>query len=254
VDANGDNLRMSHSRTQERAALGWVKFDQTETFERQVSRVADRRTRRREWFNDPAYPVRIDAAISEEITATADDVWEGKNFYTGGTNMFVGHSTYYNYALHAGVRFQTINIDQAETINSATLKLYMNSKTGSPSGFIYADDVDDAPAWSASNKPSGITKTTAKTAVAGAAPAGYKSHDVTAIVQEIVNRGAWAANNDIRFGILGSNTGNAYWLFEDYSAFGPEHSILDVNYGAASGQPAVKRMGGVPFAGNRGVW
>ena len=38
---------------------------------------------------------------------------------------------------------------------------------------------------------------------------GYADHefDVTDIVQEIVNNGSWAANNDMRFGFINKETG-----------------------------------------------
>ena len=98
----------------------------------------------------------------------------------------------------------------------------------------YGDDVDDAAVWSAGNKPSGVTKTTANTALAFGTNDTFVSQDVTGIVQEIVNRAGWVSGNDMRFALLNTGAVQGYMRFDDYSRAGTNHAILEVTFAAAS--------------------
>jgi hypothetical protein len=213
------------------------------------------------WQSDIAWPVRIDPTVNESITAGSDDVgsiWNGVNFVSFSSTyglQAAGHYTAFTF--FAGLRFQTVAVPQGATIDSATLTINVIAQAGTPNLTVYGDDVDDAPAWAnPSSRIKDITKTTASANVVNPGT-GLEAINVQSIVQEIVNRVGWASNNDMRFGFFDNVGGNNIFNMEALEAAGTSEADLDITYTAAgsAGQPAVKRMGGVPFAKhNRGVW
>ena len=245
VDANRDKLRMSHRQGPKREVLGWEKFDLTERFERQVSRIVDKRTRRREFKDDVAYPVRVDQAITESIAAGADDVRSG-NYGTvttpywapSSTNISIGATTSFAFTYGAGFRFTSVALPQGATIDQALLKLTIQGGDGVPNFALFGVDVDDAGAWhSTSNRPADVTKTTASTAVDISGSGGdVKSQDVTSIVQEIANRAGWASGADMAF--VAAPTGAVSGTFGGIAA--SEHAtfdgpVLEIDYTEVSG-------------------
>ena len=129
----------------------------------------------------------------------------------------------------AGMRFRNIAVAQGDAINSATLTLNITTINGSPDTDIYGVDVDDAAEWSnPGNLPSAATKTTANTNFAPTGT-GIEVIDVTAIVQEIVNRGGWVSGNDMAF-VTSDNVGVATntWAAEDFNAGGGNEARLTI--------------------------
>lgn len=238
-DGDRSPLEMTTAVSNQRVlAGGRRRFLYRETWTGRVSRVTDRATRQRGWFDDPAYPAIIDATVTENIGAGADDGSEvsGNWFGTFGA-ADIGRG-YGGAAQHGGFRFQTVDVPQGASVSSATLTIRVISMSGTPTVSIYADDVDDAPAWGASSRPSsGFTKTTAKTSITSAIGTGLEAIDVTAIVQEIVDRAGWTNNNDIRFGAFNTKASGSYQYFtvEMYENAGTDEAQLDITYTAGGG-------------------
>lgn len=197
----------------------------------------------------------FDPTVNEQITANADDGEEdyGDAWYEDGyTNQifmgiyYDGFSSLYQFG---GFRFQTVNVPQGSTIDTATLQLYGSGLTGVASEVllkIIGDDVDDAAVWvNGSSMPSTITQTTAKVDFdPGSWPLGSWNSlpDISAIVEEIVGRGGWSANNDIRFAIVDDGqvlTDNSYIKAVDYSYDSAYSAKLDIEYssGGVARQP-----------------
>mgnify|MGYP003670324675 CR=1 FL=1 len=214
-----------------------------ETFTGKV-KVKDPKTRQRKWVEESLnYPIVIDATISENITAGADDVQENHvlvsgstitsaTLATGGTKIRMGQGSYTSggptgWRMQAGgFRFQTIGVPAGSTINSAVLKLFKAASNGTSQAYnVYADEVDDAAAWSAENVPSSISKFPG----AGVAlnlnsdfgsPGATFSAGMTAAVQQILNRSGWLGGQDMRFfcnpvySVVSSGTYVDVWSFE----------------------------------------
>jgi hypothetical protein len=136
--------------------------------------------------------------ITEQVGASADDavqvgssvtLTDDHDHCTSDTNWY-------------GFRFQSVAIPAGATIDSAVLQLYMPTAAEDLVYVdIYGEDVDDSAAFTTgSNNISGRTLTTAKvdwdTANAGA-PAWIDSPDISAIIQEIVDRPGWASGQDL---------------------------------------------------------
>lgn len=223
-DATGDALEMVASFTNGVYRERWTG---------RVSKVVDSKSRRKAWFDDAVVPVRVDASITEDVSAAADDSWEtiSGGFSSGGTYLKVGQYGTKNYV--AGIRFQTLPIPNGATISSATLTV----KIGMDSGGIaklYADDVDDASAWNVANRPSGITKTTASSTINPSVINNFQTFNILTVVQEVLGRSGWVSNNDVRFGLF--NNGSAYFTLKSFEdIFANTEPQLDITYTTGGG-------------------
>jgi hypothetical protein len=135
-----------------------------------------------------------------------------------------------------GVRFQTVNLAQGQVIDSAFLGVNVTLRSGTGTATLKGQAVDDAPAWANASafSPKTMAATTANLVVQTPPVTGQTAYDVTAIVQEIVNRAGWVANNDLRLGFTdGSAMGAGYMYWEDYSAVGTQQATLDIVYNSA---------------------
>ena len=246
-DAARDPLEITTAVANERTLVGGRRrFLFRETWSGRVSRITDRATRQRAWFADAAYPATIDATVTENIGAGADDGQELGGSWSGTFSTIVAGRGYGGTVEHAGFRFQTIDVPQGASVSSATLTLRVPTIDGTPTASLYADDVDDAPAWGSGSRPSsGFTKTTAKTDITSAIGTGLKALDVKTIVQEVVDRAGWTNNNDMRFALFNTKASGSYqeFLIEAYEALGTDEAQLDITYTAGGGGGATATPG-----------
>jgi hypothetical protein len=102
-----------------------------------------------------------------------------------------------------GIRFQNVTIPQGATITAATLSPDFVNATNSGTATIFGEAADNAGTYVASsNNISGRSQTThsASWAMSGVTSSGFQSSpDLTAIVQEIVNRAGWSSGNAMSF-------------------------------------------------------
>lgn len=103
-----------------------------------------------------------------------------------------------------GLRFPNVTVPNAATITNAYVTLYSAGVTAGTTAKTTwtGDDADNSAVFSSSSKPEDRTDTTASTnkdfTVSGWTTTGFKTGDtvdVTAIVQEIVDRAGWVAGN-----------------------------------------------------------
>ena len=139
-----------------------------------------------------------------------------------------------------GFRFTTIpDIASGDTIDTATLTLEFVSTSGTAVVNSFCEAADTATTFDASNRPSVLTPTTASTALSTPFSAGQNANDVTNAVQEVINRGGWAANNDINILCLhGEAAGTPVNLEQvddkDRTHSSPVAAKLDIDFTAAS--------------------
>lgn len=216
------------------SALDGERF--TEEWTGRVSRVVDKRTRRKAWADDAQVPVIVDAAISEGVTANADD---GYNFAGSGSWLY-GVSAWRGgrnggSVFGGGVRWQSLALPAGATTSVITITLNVTSLTGTPNTRLYADDVDDAAPWAYGNVPTGITKTTAYIAVNPVATGAGQTFGATGPLGEVFSRAGWGSGNDVRIGIIDQATaGNHFFAAEDYQAAGTNEAQLDATYTVAA--------------------
>lgn len=172
---------------------------------------------------------------------------------------------------YVGMRF-TLNVPQGATINSAVLRFTAreNQTSGTPVGVIYAHDSDDASAFtSSSNNISSRTATTATVTWSnvGSWIAGerYDTPDISAVVQEIVDRGSWASGNHIVLIVQTTTSSQRSAVSYDYAPSDATKLIVtyaealgaddtwEVNSTLPSGSVrSLVEAGGIIFAGENG--
>ncbi len=153
-------------------------------------------------LNKHAIPNDYEKETAEKVVASTDDCYvteEDSAIDLTGTGITLGYyaSTAKNY--HGGFRFQTINIAQGAQIISAHLKIKCGSaQFGAVELKIYGEDADDSATFSTYADFAGRSLTTAcidwdiSPVYEGQ---WYTSPDIKSIIQEIVDRAGWAANN-----------------------------------------------------------
>lgn len=193
--------------------------------------------------NETIYPLEIDQDITESIVDNNDDGSEAQaNWYSVyNGRWYFGELTGTNQAISGGLGWRTLPIPVGVTIDSAVIKAQCDASSGTVTGDIFGDAVDDAPLpWGASDRPSQITQTTASTAVT-VASTGAKTFTVTGIVDEIAGRTGWASNNDMRFAFVPDDLAGTgiQCAFYDYNQGPTNSATLEVDYTVAGGQPKI---------------
>lgn len=208
-----------------------------------VGKIQDAKTRRKSWVDEADYPILVDTRVEVGVVADADDVTDlGTAISTGAFKASLTGTISATQKIHAGVRFQALNIPAGATITAALIRVTCTTGVGSGaySGKggkvkVYGDKAAaDAPAWAALSQPSGATKTAGKFTM----PATIIESDIidvfmTDAVQEIVDLAAWTANNDMRFVFWQNGTFYSFgkWIFTDYPTLG---TLFDVWYTTAT--------------------
>jgi len=120
----------------------------------------------------------------------------------------------------AYARFQTVDIPQGATIDSAKLQFKFHSTTNGTgnSVLIQGENVDDAAQPTSISDFQGKARTDASvTWTYGSYSAGtyYDTPELKTIIQEIVNRAGWAADNDMQFFLKGnSHNSDTNWMLQ----------------------------------------
>ena len=134
-----------------------------------------------------------------------------------------------------GLRYTGIDIPQGAIITSAYIQFAADEvETGAASLLIEGEDVDDAAAFanikfnvsSRARTGASVAWDVAPWTTEGEAGLAQRTPDLSAIIQEIINRSGWAALNDIAFLISGTGTRTAT-SFEGNAATAP---LLHIEY------------------------
>jgi hypothetical protein len=180
------------------------------------------------------------AAEAEYIDQSSDDAFETN---LGAVDTTDDHVKLSGLLWGGGFRFNNVDVPQGATIDSATLKVWFAwkcSAAGNCSTTIYGVDADDTSTWNG-NKPSDQDKTTASVSWSEDTDQvpddvySNISHNVKTIVQEIVDRGGWAADNSMSFvfdnGSFGRGNFINVYAWDNASIWG-EEALLTINYTA----------------------
>jgi hypothetical protein len=184
--------------------------------------------------------------INKQISLGTDDCYEMSDFIAnlGNDSALCG---YYGDEPHdLGLRWQSINIAQGTSITSAKLSLYMTVDDGTLSADIKGIAEDNTITWATDNRPSQRTKTTATITANEAnwnnwATDSWIDIDITSVVQEIIDRGGWSANNALAIVIEDTaGAGTNYISARTYEYTGNAHGAkLDIVYDEATKIPVI---------------
>jgi hypothetical protein len=189
------------------------------------------------WNAEPSYPILIDPTIDEIVGASGDDATvDYAGTFSSTYSMLFAYNSF-GYTGSCAARFQTVDVPQGATITSATLTIRpTEGQTGSTN--VYGIDVDDVAAFTNVASINSAPQTTASASISGATAGNDKVIDVTSIVQEIVDRAGWAANNDMGFvwPAGGANTSLRFRAYDSSTTLCPR---LSITYAAAGGAAPV---------------
>jgi cysteine-rich repeat protein len=155
--------------------------------------------------------------LTYEISASADDAGRqarGK-FELYGLLRATAGNDYDRWS--SGMRFTNVAIPQGALVSRASLevstRLYGGNPVDDANVEIYAEDVDNADAFSSSGNFAARVQTTASVSWVqkdmGAGP--IRSPDISAVIQEVVNRPGWQSGNDLVILVKGhSGTGGVF--------------------------------------------
>jgi len=185
----------------------------------------------------PAGDLIFDPTVNLQVGATAND---GSNQVSGfdTTSIWIGDWTGTNES--GFMRFTSVAIPNAATINSAVITLRALSSGGTPTSVDarQAGEAADNPAAPTSSGDfSGRTRTTATVnwdPAAWVTDTNYALPDISTVVQEIVNRGGWASGNAMQFfiderGTTPDSNDLQPYDYTDSTTFAPK---LDITYTA----------------------
>lgn len=160
------------------------------------------------------------------LQTTADDCWGDKdgNFNNTSDSMFVGGTTVSGSDPRNWIPF-SIPLAKNKTITSATLVVYATG-TNSTSvdvriGFEAADN-PAAPTTAANLRTRVMTTAYTDFTLASYTAGDAYTYDVTAALQEIVNRSGWVAGNTaavLVFDLVQGNTNRRQWATFEHATY-----------------------------------
>jgi hypothetical protein len=224
----------------------WERAD-FQTIVKDIMDAGDDQTPPRVWYFNlwEVEDVPSTGAYAGSVNASADDAYDDANGHVQtsvGTTFQVGKNADGD-ALCAGFIFPAVDIDRYAHITSATLSLYSLGMVAGAAGNlnlrVYGEDVatpaDFTVEWPRDKTP----LTAAYTAWTPAAwnAGNWYTVDVTAIVQEIVNRADWVTGNEICILVKDqATTFVARGQGEAWDHADAHQATLDVDYAPPSGQ------------------
>ena len=176
--------------------------------------------------------------INKQVSASTDDCTELNDTSLVGMTATVVNAGYNGTtAYDMGLRWQSVNIAQGSSITSAILRVYVNSEAGTLSANIRGIDEDNTVTWATDDRPSQRDKTSATITANEANWTDYTVDswayiDITSVIQEIIDRGGWSANNALAIVIEDTGgTGSNYLGARSYDYAGNAHGAkLDIIY------------------------
>jgi hypothetical protein len=179
------------------------------------------------------------SVVDVRVTQPADDVEEilsGKMYLNssdlelGYDSIHPGNQTEGNQAV--GLRFQNVSIPQGVTITAAYLEFETDETGSSPSTVnIVAEASNNASAFASSNynltgRPATLASVSWNIPAWDTVNQKHQSPDLSSVVQEVVDRSGWSANNSLVFMIEGSGTRTT----ESYDGEPTAAPLLHVEY------------------------
>ncbi|GAC29615.1 DUF6701 domain-containing protein [Brumicola pallidula] len=133
----------------------------------------------------------------------AEELISNGDMYRDSSDLEFGHDDYAGGLQIVGMRFESINIPQGATITSAHIQFVTDdANSGTTNLVIFGEDNESPNVFS--NSDDNISDRTKTSASVNWSPAAWNNEnelqqtsDISVIIQEIVNRTGWAANNDI---------------------------------------------------------
>ncbi len=184
------------------------------------------------------YPTNTTVSLDLQVSTASDDAEEGANgsVYLNSSDLELAFDSFDNRGSQTiGLRFTSLNVPQNAVITNAYIQFVTDeTSSGSANLTIMGNDVGNSATLIASpNNISGRTMTSASVNwippawnTVGETSSAQRTSNIASIVQEIIDRADWSANNSMLFIITGSGTRTA----ESYNSGANLASKLHVEY------------------------
>ena len=176
----------------------------------------------------------VDADVNAENENTSAWVDNASFMIAGNTSASVRNGI---------IRFpSTPGISSGDTINSATLAVWVDTLANSPSVTIYAEDADSPEAvGGTATLPSARTFTTASVSLGTPTTDQFNNFTVTSHLAEVVARPGFSGGIAFIFNDEGSSAYNSVWV-DDPGGTGSNDPTLDADYTVAGASPTNRRL------------
>ena len=171
-----------------------------------------------------------------QITATNDDVYErNQGIFNGptgcsGSPCAIRISTDISGGRHGGLRFPGVAAARGAIVTSATLEVYISGTNDDLVATVAGHATSNAPDFVA--QPSVSRRVPTRSSVSVNQPnwgTGWKSIDVTSLVQELVNQPAWSSGNAVALLIFGKFTSSGNCDFDSVDTAPANAPRLTIN-------------------------
>lgn len=185
----------------------------------------------------PSGTIIIDPSIDEQVGASSDDCYTYDHPDHALQFSLTESQFAFGYNICSGARFQTVNVPQSSTINTAylTVRAERDLSGSIDSVQIYGNDVDDAATFSNASDFNNRVLTSAKVNWAPGSwtvDSNYNSPEIKTIIQEIVNRAGWAANQDMAIIVHHEGSSSNYRYAYSYNGNPADAPKLHIEYTA----------------------
>jgi PKD repeat protein len=178
-------------------------------------------------------------AVNIRIAQSTDDVEENLAgaMYINSSDLELGNDPEFNGDQAVGLRFQNVTIPQGATITAAYLEFETDESGSSLTTVtIAAEASNNASAFTSSNynltgRPTTLASVGWNIPVWDTINQKHPSPDLSTMVQEVVDRTGWRANNSLAFIITGNGTRTA----ESYDGEPAAAPLLHVEYTTGGG-------------------
>jgi MSHA biogenesis protein MshQ len=153
-------------------------------------------------FSSVAFSVTEEIRVSSKHDDAEELISDG-NMYRDSSDLELGYDDYAGGLQIVGMRFQSVNIPQGATINSAYIDFETDETDSGATNLVIFGENNDNPNQFANND-NNISDRTKTSASVNWTPLAWnstnelnKTPDISVIIQEIVNRANWAASNNL---------------------------------------------------------
>jgi hypothetical protein len=173
--------------------------------------------------------LRASTTLTYQVSQSSDDAQEGLE---GGINLTSGSVTLISSDVHCGFRFQDVAVAQATTLISASISFDILTYTAPTGPLIYCEAADNSLTFTTSKKwDISLRPHTVDSTGCNATGTGWQSTDITACVQDVINRAGWVSGNALSvLTVANSGSYNGNLVASTYDASPSTAAILTINY------------------------
>ncbi|MBL4822842.1 MAG: hypothetical protein JKX90_04870 [Colwellia sp.] len=198
-------------------------------------------------FSSAAFGVTEQVRVNSN-NDDAEELISNGNMYRDSSDLEFGYDNYFGGLQIVGMRFKSVDIPKGATINSAYIEFVTDEIDSGTTTLVIVGEGDDSPK-KFKNGNRNISKRTKTSASVNWAPSAWNSinelhqtPDISTIIQEIVDRTGWAANNNLVLIVEpgnGCTTINCQRTAESHDGEANSAPLLVVDYTVGSSKLSV---------------